>query len=307
MNKVMFIVNPVSGHGRTRGRWKQIAALLQGQGFKFGVEHTAAPLHATELTRRAIHDKYNCIVAVGGDGTLNEVLNGFFQDGRPLGPDLMLSALSTGTGSDVARVFDFPGRAEDLGRFWNESFGKSCDIVKATFNGWDGKKKNRWLINIADVGLGSETCLRVNRNSKYLGGFASFLTGALGSIIGFNNHPLSVEIDGREVFKGPSALVAVANGRFFGGGMMIAPGARTDDGLLDVVILKEFARLELLFNMPKVYRGRHIDHPKVILERGQNVTIRSRDELALEMEGEVPGKVCQVSFALRPAALKIVG
>lgn len=307
MNNVMFIVNPVSGHGRTRSRWKEIASALQGRGLQFGVEHTEAPLHAIELTRQAINNEYNCIVAVGGDGTLNEVLNGFFQDGRLLRPDVMLSALSTGTGSDVARVFNFPGLALGLDRLWNESCAKSCDIVEATFYGEDGIKQNRWLLNIADVGLGSETCLRVNRNSKYLGGFASFLTGALSSIIHYRNQPLSVEIDGQEVFNGPSALVAVANGRFFGGGMMIAPGARTDDGLLDVVVLKEFTRLELLCNMPRVYRGRHVTHPKVMLHQGQNVTIRSPNELALEMEGEVPGKVCQASFAVRPLALKIVG
>lgn len=307
MNKVMFIVNPVSGNGRTRDRWKEIAAALREQGLEFGVEHTGAPLHAIELTRQAINNKYNCIVAVGGDGTLNEVLNGFFQDGQPISPHIMLSALSTGTGSDAARIFDFPNRVQDLGRLWKESSARRCDIVEASFSGGDGKKKNRWLLNIADVGLGSETCLRVNRNSKYMGGFASFLFGALSSIINFNNHSLCVEIDGREVFNGLSALVAVANGRFFGGGMMIAPGARTDDGLLDVVILKEFARLELLINMPDVYRGSHINHPKVMLMRGQNVTISSRDELALEMEGEVPGKVCQASFTLRPAALRIVG
>lgn len=306
MNKVMFVVNPISGHGRTRNRWEEIAAALQGQGLEYGVRHTEAPLHASLITRQAILNDYNCIVAVGGDGTLNEVLNGFYREGRLLSPDTLLSALPTGTGSDVARVFDFPKRLEDLRRFWEESY-KTCDLVEATFSGWNGEEKNRFLLNIADVGLGSETCLRVNRNSKYMGGFASFLSGAISSIIRFKNHSLSVEIDGREVYAGPSALVAVANGRFFGGGMMIAPDARIDDGMLDVVILKEFSKPELLYNIPKVYKGRHVNHPKVLIERGQNVIIRSRDELALEMEGEVPGRGRQASFTLQTAALKIVG
>jgi diacylglycerol kinase family enzyme len=138
-----------------------------------------------------------------------------------------------------------------------------------------GKYAAGILLNTADIGLGA-MCMysRLNRNSKAMGGFFSFLKAALTAIVEFRNHKLSISVDGKIAYNGESSLVYVGNGRFFGVGMMIAPCAELDDEWFDVVILKDFRKIELLRNLPLVYRGNHLNHPKIIMLRGREVEIR---------------------------------
>jgi diacylglycerol kinase family enzyme len=178
--------------------------------------------------------------------------------------------------------------------------------VEAKYTGWNGQIECRYFINIADIGLGSETVIRVNRNSKLLGGFLSFLTGAVSAIISYKNYNVRVTIDGILVYSGPSSLVAVANGKYFGGGMMIAPNAEINDGLLDLIILKDFKKFELIRNLPLVYKGAHLSHPKVNCYKGKEVLIDSSEEVFLEMDGETPGRA-SASFRIIPSDMRIIG
>jgi len=304
-NKVMFVVNPVSGGGRTRQKWQQVERRLKHQGFSFDVNFTEHQLHACQITSLALQKGYDHIIAVGGDGTINEVLNGFYNPSVEGRHEAALSVLPMGTGSDFSRVLQLSNRFEYIEKLLQNGHELDCDVVCASYTAGDGKPASRYFINVADVGIGSDTVARVNRNSKALGGFLSFLIACLASIYFFKNPVLTVEVDGQVIFSGKSSMVAINNGQYFGGGMMIAPRAQIADGLLDVTILKDLRKSEFLKALPSVYKGRHLNHPKIYLTRGREVKICSQERLYLELDGESPGRG-DVSFKLLPADLKLL-
>lgn len=305
MNKVMFIVNPASGNGKTKRAWVDIERGLHNKGLEYEVQYTSEPLDAVKLTQSAILDGFDCIAAVGGDGTINEVLNGFYINKQKINETTLLTAIPMGTGSDLSRVIGFRKGIEAIRGIWKASSIISCDVVEASFKGWNGKEESRYFINIADIGLGSETIMRVNKNSKSLGVFMSFLAGTVSALIRYKNRDIKVTVDGLEVYEGSSSMVAVANGKYFGGGMMIAPNAEIADGLLDVVILKDFNKKELICSLPLVYKGNHVGHSKVSICRGREILIQSNDQLFLEMDGETPGSA-DVYFRVIPADIRVL-
>jgi diacylglycerol kinase (ATP) len=288
--RTMCIVNPIAGNKRGRQRWNALDTTLREAGFEYEVNFTTHALHATDLTRNALQNGYNRIVAVGGDGTLNEVVNGFYtNNGRCINPTAGLMLIPAGTGSDFARMLNLDASAASVLRLMGDSVAHNCDVVRTTFCTNNGEKSSRYFINIADVGIGSETCARVNQNSKVMGGFWSFLLAALYTIITYRNRCIKISLDDVEIFAGKCCVVAVGNGRFFGGGMKIAPQALIDDGLLDVVMVKDFGKLELFANIAKVYRGAHLTHPKVEFRRGMRVKIESGARACVELDGEPLG------------------
>lgn len=303
--RTMCVVNPIAGNRRSEQRWSAIDQVLRKAGFEYDVTCTTHALHAVQITREALKRGYDRIVAVGGDGTLNEVVNGFFsEDGEAINPAARLLLIPVGTGSDFARMFEVDSSIECVIRLMSLTEGRNCDVVRASFCE-SGQETVRHYINTADVGIGSETCARVNRSSKVLGGFWSFLLAALYTIITYRNRYLKVLIDNQEIYTGPCCLVVVGNGSFFGGGMKIAPQALLDDGLVDVIMVKNFGKLELLANIARVYRGAHLSHPKVEMCRGSRVHIKTREKAYLELDGEPVG-YGDIEFQVIPAGIKIM-
>jgi len=269
------------------------------------VQFTTRPLDATSITRKALKQGYNRILAAGGDGTLNEVVNGFYDEEGIINPEACLAVVPIGTGGDFARLFSFSSDGQFLVHLLAINRLQACDVVRAAYTDWEGRRSNRYYINIADSGIGSETVARVNRSSKVLGGFWSFLLAALTSIALYKNRYLAASIDGQEVFKGRSCLIAITNGQYFGGGVKIAPQATTNDGLLDVIIAKDFGKMELFSIMPSAYRGGHLNHSKVEFHRGRHVIIKSTEDIYLEIDGESVGRG-DFEFEIMPAALQLV-
>lgn len=305
-NGTMCIVNPVAGHRRCKQRWDMLDQVLRAADLEYEVSITSHALHAVEITREALKNGFSRIVAVGGDGTLNEVVNGFFDlQGQAINPEARLSLIPVGTGSDFARMFNIDSSTECVRRLLSAGERKTCDVVRTSFWGWDGEQTRRYYINIGDVGIGAETCARINRNSKVLGGFWSFLLAGVYTILTYRNRNLTVLVDEAEIYSGPCCLIAIGNGSYFGGGMKIAPKARLDDGLLDVVVVKNFGKMELLAALPQVYRGSHLSHPKVGFRRGSRVKIISHDQAYLEVDGETTGQG-DMEFEILPAGLKIL-
>lgn len=304
-NKVMFVVNPISGGGRTRKQWGKVENNLRSKGYLFEVSFTEGPMHACQITCEALQMGYNHIIAVGGDGTINEVLNGFYKQPAGGNHQAALSVLPMGTGSDFARVLQLSTKNEYIDNILHKGQEQACDVVRASYIGWDGKPASRYFINVADVGIGSETVARVNKNSKSMGGFLSFLTACLVSLYLFKNPVLTVEVDGKVLYSGKSSMVAVNNGKYFGGGMMIAPQAQIADGLLDITILLDLKKLEFLKALPSVYKGGHLNHPMIRLARGSQVRIQSQEKVYLELDGESPG-IGDVLFEILPGDLKLV-
>ena len=303
----LFIVNPASANGRTDREWRIIEKDLYRTGHHFVVRRTTRPLEAIDLTRNAIMDGYERIISVGGDGTINEVLNGFYASNgtEKINPEASLSAIPMGTGSDFSRVLHLPSHYQAIHEICQGGREIACDVVRGSFTGWQGEQETRHFINIADVGLGSETVLKVNRRSKRLGGFLSFLLAAISAIVEYKNKELIVKVDESVLYEGKSSLVAIGNGQYFGGGMRIAPSAQISDGLLEVVILKDFQKMELIRNLPQVYKGKHIHHPKVSIFRGKKIEISSSEDIYLEMDGESPGRG-NCKFEVIPGDMKII-
>jgi diacylglycerol kinase (ATP) len=300
----LVIVNPASAGGRTGRHWPAIDALLRDARIDFDTHHTTAPGEAINAVRAALHAGRERIVAVGGDGTLNEVVNGFFDaDGTPLGAGTALGVIPSGTGGDFRKSAGIPLPPPESVALL--ATGSTARIDAGRIDFADGTRRH--FINIADCGIGGEVVARVNRN-RYKGGGARgtavFLWESMAALMTFGGRPVTVTVDG-EQFDGIAQSVVVANGRFFGGGMHIAPQASLDDGAFDVVIIEAMRRLRAISSMPSLYRGRHLGRPGVIHRRGREVRIEAGAEpLLFDVEGEQVGRTPAVITCL-PGALTL--
>jgi YegS/Rv2252/BmrU family lipid kinase len=305
MDNIFVLVNPAAANESTRGVWPQIAAAMENKGLKFEHHMTSAALQATEVVREALRKGFTTIVAVGGDGTANEVVNGFFDGETPINPQARLAIISRGTGCDLIRTLDIPKDYEGAIEVIARNQEKTMDLGLVEYQTYDGAVGLRWFANIADAGLGGTVCHRVNNKSKSAGGFLSFLSGTVWSILSYKNGFARVEADGELIFEGLVTMAAVANGRYFGGGMHLAPQASINDGKLDLVLLRGMNKLALLGNLARIYKGTHLTHPKISIHAVSEVKVTGENPMPLELDGETPG-IIPVRFMVRPGAIKVV-
>jgi diacylglycerol kinase (ATP) len=297
---IMFVVNPRSAGGRTMKRWKNTEIMLKSERVGgYHVAYTSKVAEATQITREAIKEGYQHIIAVGGDGTTNEVLNGFYENGQKIAASSYFSFLATGTGSDFQRMFPDHDYKEAIFSIIRRERIIHCDTVRVTYTSWDKTGESRYYINTADLGIGAETCMRVNQNSKQLGGFLTFLSAAIRTLFAHQNFQAQVLVDGIKVFSGSTPEIVAANGRFFGGGIMIAPEAEIGDGLLDLIIIEDISKGKFLLSMPAAYRGKHIRQSCVKTYQGRRVDITCSQAVPLETDGETPG-TSNASFEILP-------
>ncbi|MBI4831133.1 MAG: diacylglycerol kinase family lipid kinase [Candidatus Lindowbacteria bacterium] len=302
--RAKFVVNPASANGSTKRAWGRIEQILRKDFDPVDVSFTAGANHATELARKALRNGAEMVVAVGGDGTINEVVNGFFDSGALINPGAVLGVISRGTGSDFIKTLGIPKQIEAACQTLVGRAAHKCDVGKFTCLDRDGRTIERYFINIADFGIGGETVERVNRTTKAFGGFASFLYGALSTLVAYKGKRVKVKVD--DVYESEKLVnnVVVANGQFFGGGMWIAPRARVDDGLFDILVIEHMSLLESLNSIPKLYKGSHIENPKVKYLKGKTVIADSADVVLLDVEGEQVGRL-PARFDIIPAAINV--
>ena len=296
------IVNPASGGGRTGRRWSGWEAHLRAEGGVFDVATTREPGHATQLARAAALDGYRTIVAVGGDGTLNETLNGLIQDDRPVA-DVQLGILPVGTGSDFARSLHWPRDPLRAALHLLNSRPQLIDIGRIDCAQGNGVV-TRYFVNVAGLGFDGEVADRVNRAGRKSGGTLPYLTTLVASLGTYRNKSVRVRVDDQPV-AGRMNSVIVCNARYFGGGMFIEPHADWSDGQLDVVLLGDFHKLEVIANLPRLYRGTHLAHPKVTELRGRTITVESDERMFLQAEGELIGEA-PATFRSLPHALTVL-
>ena len=303
--KTKIICNPIAGNNALRKSWSKINSKLTETIDEFSVDFTEAAGDGTEISRRAICEGYEIIVAIGGDGTIHEVVNGFFENGKPLNTDAALGIIPIGTGSDWARTLQTPKRLENAAANIANKKARKCDVGLLRCQGMDGQQVERYFINIADAGFGGELAGRVNNSTKSLGSFFSYLIGLLRTLAIYENKPVKVRVD--DTFASDQLVnsVIVANGQFFGGGMRIAPRAKIDDGLFDVVIIGDVSRRDVLLNLYKIYNGTLTEHPKATYLQGQKVRLDSDSEVLIEADGELPGKL-PATFENLPAVLNVI-
>lgn len=288
--KIFIIVNPASSHGRTKKRWSRIKEHLMREGLNFEFVLTGWPGDATGLCRDALQRDYNLLIVVGGDGTLNEVVNGFFEADSEKREQAALGIISTGTGGDFARTIALPKKIPEAVQRITRGQMRCLDVGLITYQLTGGGTSKRYFCNIADVGLGGFIIKRSANRSKALGGKLFFLLNTLGSMVLYQNRELSFVIDDNIRWQGKAVILAAGNGQYFGGGMRITPLASLDDGLLDFLLIKDMRKAKLMANLYRVYKGRHLDIKGVELYRGRKICIESPDEFLLEMDGEEAGK-----------------
>lgn len=303
---MLFVVNPRSAGGRTWKRWKNTEEIIKNEiGITCETAYTSSTADATHITRKAIKEGYRHIIAVGGDGTINEVLNGFYENGKKIAPSVYFSILSTGTGSDFQRMFTDDGLKRTIQSIIHRERIMYCDIVRATYDSWAHTRESRFYINSADLGIGAETSMRVNQNSKHLGGFLTFLFAALRTLMTYQKFEAEVIIDGIKVFSGVTPEIVTNNGRFYGGGIMITPDAEITDGQLDILIIEDISKGKFLRTMPAAYRGDHIHQSCVKTFRGRHVEITCSKKVPLETDGENPG-TSDTTFEILPGDIPLV-
>lgn len=301
MTDILLIVNPASDNGATGKRWPALSCRLRSLGLEFDAGLTAYAGHAAELARAAAQE-YAVVAYMGGDGTANEVANGLLAVPAETRP--VLAAIPRGTGGDFPRGLGLDRSLEAAAARLRRRRARRIDVVESFFAGRTGAATERFFLNISDVGLGGRVAELVDSRSKAFGGFASFLSAILAAFWGYENHYLRLLVDGEPRFEGRAASIVVANGPFFAGGMRMAPDARMDDGLLDVIALGDVTRRDLLLNLRRLYAGRHLSHPRVSHFVGSEIEIEGQDgeeeqagqlaggpgpRIPLEMDGEHPG------------------
>jgi YegS/Rv2252/BmrU family lipid kinase len=300
--KALFIVNPAAGHGRGRARWEKGRELAAGLWPNHEVAETERPGHARELARAAILAGTEVVVAVGGDGTLGEVVDGYLAVPEPARRLAAIATFPAGSGCDFARHMGVPREPEKWAAAMAAGTRRRLDAASATFRDASGAPRSRHFLNVAALGLAGDVAAGVDKRGKALGGTLTYLLEGLLAIAGARAKRMRLVVDGRE--EGPAAyhLVAAANTSSVGGGMLLAPRADAQDGLLDVLTVGPLSRLELVRLMPVIYRGGHVGAPGVVLRRARRLEVFPDLPLPLNIDGDLDGFAPAVFEAL-PKAL----
>ncbi|MEX3011622.1 diacylglycerol kinase family protein [Hoeflea sp. TYP-13] len=304
------IINPRAGSGRTGRRWPEISnRLARGIG-PFDHAFTTGNGDATRLASTALDRGANLIIAVGGDGTVSEVVNGFMDDGANVREGCAFAAISAGTGADFARSLATRNDGHDAVADIASGKERRIDLGRVTYTNNDGKTARRLFINIASMGLSGEVDRAVNaeRMTGLLPGKAAYYIATLGALLRHRSKMLRLVIDEREELTVDTTMAAIANGQYFGGGMRVAPYASLHSGEFEIIILRGGSKLTLIKDMTQVYRGAHMDHPMIIARTGRHVTAEVVDDrggkVPLDIDGESPGYL-KATFEILPGALTL--
>jgi YegS/Rv2252/BmrU family lipid kinase len=273
-NGAIFLVNPASGNGTTGKRWPGLRARAAELGLEGEVVLSKYPGHLAEAARDA-GDRL--LVVVGGDGTMNEVVNGL------AGTSAEIAVLPNGTGQDFGRTHAIPTGFDDAVRVALEGRPVAIDLGRVAFAGGE-----RWFANVASTGMSGAVARRANGMSKALGGRATFYYALTREFVAWRNGEVTVTADGTER-RGRMHDVIVANGRWHGGGMKLAPEAEPDDGLFDVVLIGDVSKLDFVTTSPKLYGGGHVHHRKVDVVRSAWLEVDAATPLPIELDGEESG------------------
>ena len=301
MGRAKFIVNPVAGSGGSARRWERLQPLLRELDLAYDWELTAGPRDGVRLAAAAAAAGYETVVAVGGDGTVNEVANGIMQAAGGAPTSTRLGIIPTGRGTDLCRTVGVPLDCEEAARRLAWMRTVALDVGEVEYMA-AGAVERRFFVNFAGLGFDVEVTRRANTIAPRGGGKVPYLSSVFLCLLSYRNKGVELVLDG-EVVRRRVNMVVVANGQYFGGGMQIAPQASPLDGLLDVVVLGDLNRLELVLNLPKVYEGSHVTHPKVEIWRVERAEVHSVEPVHLQVDGdpigETPARIRLIKGALR--------
>jgi len=309
---MLIIINPLAA--KARRAW----AIIQNQlNIDYEAYETTSPGDATHKVRAALQSGVQSVAVVGGDGTLSEAAEGFFRFNdnpdippAPINPSATLAILPAGTGNDFARGLRRKRSplAGWINALLSNNNAQTVDVLYGRCNGYE---KPFICLNASTMGIGGETAGRVAAQGKFMRNFSGefrFVFAAVGALAAWRERRVRVTVDGRVVVDGPMNLAGVANGLYAGGGMMLSPEARVDDGKLDVVTASGLSRANIVTELSRIHTGGHVNNPKVTITQGTIVTIETllaQDAMPLEADGNVRG-VTPVRFEVLPGALRFV-
>jgi YegS/Rv2252/BmrU family lipid kinase len=306
----LVIVNPKSASGATRDKWSQTASDLRAHFGPFSVAFTKGPGDGIDLARHAAEAGRKFIIGCGGDGTINEVANGILRSGN----DVELGVLPSGTGGDFRRTLGMPLTNRDAAAALRDGETRTIDVGKATFLDLQGKTVERYFLNVSSFGLAASIIKRVKTTSVFdwlpvesVRGRANFAASTLREVVGMEPVLVRVKIDDRDEETLQTINFCIANARYFGGGMMIAPQASINDGVLDVVNIGDIKTAKILLNAYSLYRGTHTALNEVKSTVARKIEVAALDppqQILLETDGELPGKL-PATYQIVPNALKI--
>jgi diacylglycerol kinase (ATP) len=305
LSKIVFIVNPHAGNGSTGSSWPLIESLARDRIGPFEAYMTKGPGDAKALANNAVAGDVRLLVSVGGDGTLNEVVNGLMMHKDFIRSDVTLGFIPNGTGCDFVKTVSIPRDIEQAVNLIASGSVRSIDLGRIDFSGHNGRDQCRYFHNIASFGLGGEVARRVNRATKTFGPFLSFMWATLISIFLCGKRTIRISIDDDDEQKMVVWNVAAANGQYHGGGMWVAPDASTCDGLLNITIIGDLSIPEVFLNLTRLYNGRIRDIENVVTMTGKKTTVTSDERVLTEVDGEPAGPV-PAAVGIVPGALKII-
>ncbi|MBN2384103.1 diacylglycerol kinase family lipid kinase [bacterium] len=296
-----FIVNPHAGGGVVGRKWAEIESRLRRRLNTFETHLTSKPGEAIELTRAALQRGTRHFVSVGGDGTNHEIVNGLIDDNDTIPDDVTLEFLPLGSGNDFLRSLavshDFDHVLDRLEHYHE----KRVDIGKIRFR-HDNSFRTRYFLSVAGTGFSANVNKMANEQCRCMGKFR-YVSAFFPNLLMLRNTQSQIKIDGQE-YDRKCCMTVVAHTSYFGGGMKIAPAARNDDGLFEVLLFRDFSAPELLVNFPLVFKGKHIHHPKIEFYKGSSIEIVTEEAQNLLADGEIIGQT-PVEFNCLPGLLTI--
>lgn len=300
--RLLLVVNVAAGTRKTSAVLGRLEEALRAREITYDVHRTEGPGDATRITRRALEDGRRLVVAVGGDGTMHEVVNGMFaEDGTAVG-DPVLGVVGAGSGCDFIRTFDLPADPVTAAERLDGSNVRPLDIARISFVDSNGRPAARYYANIAEAGLGAVTARRAVGMPAAMGPSRYFF--AFWAVLpGYRPAAMRIEVDGEPAYDGRAVNVVIANCRFFGGGMHISPASDPGDGVMELLVFKG-RKTDSFTMMPQVYRGRHMPHRNIVELKGRRFRLESEHPYALEADGEVLGAT-PATIEVLPRAVRL--
>ena len=298
------IVNRAAGGGKTDRDWPVIQGLLEKHGISFDAYFTTRRLHASILARNKIQEGYSRIIVVGGDGTMNEVINGVFAQNRIHTTEVMLGMISVGTGNDWARMFNIPSDYEGAVRTIKDqkTFIQDAGLVNYVKN---GKAWNRYFINIAGMGFDARVAERTNRmKDRGKSGPMLYFYNIFASLLKYRSLKALIDLDGETLSRKIFSL-NVGIGMYSGGGMKQVPHAIADDGLYSITLIRKMGKLNVLANIKRLYNGTIAAHSKVETYMARSVQVKSPSMLQIETDGESLGHG-PLKFRIIPRSVTVI-
>ncbi len=296
--RTVFLVNPASAAGSTGKRWPEIAHRAASRGLEGDALISRRPGELTGLAAEAVQSGATRLVVVGGDGSVNEVVNGVVGT-----PGVELAVIPRGTGWDFVRTFAIPRDLDGAIDVALNGVVREIDAGAVAYRTWAGDEARAHFANVASAGISGAIAQRANESSKALGGKVSYYWATLAVFFGWQISEMQVTV-GDESRSGRMIDAMICNGRYLGGGMMMCPDAEPDDGSFDVLLIGDVTKRDLAFVLPKTYKGKHLPHPRLELLRGSTVTVDAADPLPIELDGEQPGTT-PARFEIVPRALRL--